>query len=86
MWIIIVTNIIVSMYSMTVSKLIGHNPIAVLATLLLMSYTKILKIIIEVYSTAEVDYPNKTVSVWLKDANVPYLQSKHLVLAMDQLH
>ncbi len=47
-----------------------------------MSYTKILKIIIEVYSTAEVDYPNRTVSVWLQDANVPYLQSKHLVLAM----
>ncbi len=56
---------------MTVSKIIGHNPIVVLATLLLMSYTKILKIINEVYSTAEVDYPNKTVSVWLKDANVP---------------
>ena len=75
--------IITSRYSITVSKLIGSNPIAVLATLLLMSYAKILRIIIEVYSSAELDYPdNKTVTVWLKDANVPYLQSKHLLLTV----
>ena len=65
------------------SKLTGSNPVAVLATLLLMSYTKILKIIVEVYSSVRLEYPNdKTVSVWLKDANVPYLQSKHLLLTV----
>ena len=48
-----------------------------------MSYTKVLKIIIEVYSSVQLDYPdNKTVTVWLKDANVPYLKSKHLLLAL----
>ena len=82
-WILISLIILSSRYSITVSKLIGHNPIAVLATLLLMSYTKILKIIIEVYSYAGLEYPgNKTVSVWLKDANVSYLQSKHLFLTV----
>ena len=45
-WMIISVIILTSKYSLTVSKWIGHNPIAVLATLLLMSYTKILKIII----------------------------------------
>ncbi len=56
--------ILISRYSITMSKLIGHNPIAVLATLILMSYTKILKIIIEVYSSAELEYPdNRTVTV-----------------------
>lgn len=31
----------------------------------------------------DLDYPdNKTVRVWLKDANVPYLQSGHLVLTV----
>ena len=65
------------------SKLIGHNPIAVLATLLLMSYTKILKIVIDVYSSVKIDYPNnRTVAVWLSDGNVPYLQSKHLLLTV----
>ena len=81
-WIIIISIILISRYSITVSKLIGHNPIAVLATLLLMSYTKILKIIIEVYSSTEVEYPNETTRVWLKDANIPYLQSRHLVLTV----
>ncbi len=82
-WILISLIIFISRYSTTVSKLIGHNPIAVLATLLLMSYTKILKIIVEVYSSVELDYPDeKRVLVWLKDANVPYLQSRHLALTV----
>ena len=82
-WCIIGLIIFISRYSITVSKLIGSNPVAVLATLLLMSYTKILKIIIEVYSYNQLDYPdNKTVSVWLKDANVPYLESRHLFLTV----
>ena len=82
-WLLIGSIILISRYSIMVSKLIGHNPIAVLATLLLMSYTKILKTIIEVYSSAELDYPgNKGVTVWVKDANVPYLQSKHLFLTI----
>jgi predicted outer membrane repeat protein len=82
-WTLIAFIILSSRYSITVSKLIGHNPIAVLATLLLMSYTKVLKIIIEVYSSVDLEYPNnKTVTVWLKDANVPYLQSWHLFLTV----
>ena len=82
-WILISLIILSSRYSITMSKLIGHNPIAVLATLILMSYTKVLKIIIEVYSSADLAYPdNETYTVWLKDANVPYLQSKHLLLTV----
>ena len=57
-WILMGLIIVTSRYSILMSKLIGHNPIAVLATLLLMSYTKGLKIIIEVYSSVELDYPN----------------------------
>ena len=39
-WVLISIIILTSRYSITISKLIGHNPIAVLATLLLMSYTR----------------------------------------------
>ena len=82
-WLLIGLVILVSRHSIMMSKLIGHNPVAVLATLLLLSYTKILKVITEVYSSANLDYPgNKTVTVWMKDANVPYLQSKHLFLTV----
>jgi predicted outer membrane repeat protein len=82
-WSVLCTIIISSRHSILVSKLIGHNPIAVLATLLLMSYTKILKIGIDVFSSVSLDYPdNQVVSVWLSDATVPYLKSKHLLLTV----
>ena len=82
-WLLIGTIIFISRHSITVSKMIGHNPVAALATLILISYMKMLKIIVEVYSSMELDYPdNTTVTVWLKDANVPYLQSGHLALTI----
>ncbi len=81
-WCLICLIIISSKHSIIISKLIGSNPIAVLATLLLMSYTKFLKIIIDVFSFVELDYPGYTARVWLKDANVPFMQSKHLILAI----
>ncbi len=82
-WVLISLIIFTSRYSITISKMIGHNPIAVLATLLLMSYAKVLRIIIEVYSSVKLDYShNKRVTMWLKDANEPYLQSRHLALTV----
>ena len=75
--------IIASRYSTIVSKLVGSNPIAVLATLLLMSYNKVLKVIIDVYYFVNLEYPNeKYVRVWMKDGNLLYLDSKHLVLSV----
>ena len=80
LWILISLIIFSSRYSITLSKLIGSNPIAILATLLLMSYTKILKIIIEVFSSVKLEYPSgQRVTVWLKDA---YLQERHLLLTV----
>ena len=82
-WILLSLIIITSRYSTVMTKLIGSNPIAVLATLLLMSYTKILKSLIQIFSSVELEYPdNEKVTVWLKDANIPYLKSKHLILAV----
>ena len=73
-WMLMCLIIVTCRYSVTLSKLIGHNPIAVLATLLLMSYNKVLKIMIDVYSFARLDYPqHNTRLVWFKDANVPFL-------------
>ena len=82
-WILLSLIIITSRYSTFITKLIGSNPIAVLATLLLMSYTKILKTLIEIYSSVQLEYPgNKKVTVWFKDASISYLKSKHLILAV----
>ena len=81
-WVLISVIIITSRYSTLATKLIGSNPIAVLATLLLMSYAKVLRNIIEIYASVHLRYPNRNVTVWLKDANVPYLRTHHLQLAV----
>ena len=82
-WMLMGLIIVACRYSVTLSKLIGHNPIAVLATLLLMSYNKVLKIMIDVYSFAHLDYPYQNTSlVWFKDANVLFLGSEHLPLTV----
>ena len=82
-WILIATIILISRYSITMSKLIGSNPTAVLATLVLMSYNKILKINFDVLSSVDLKYPNeREMTVWLKDGNVSYLHSKHLFLSI----
>ena len=81
-WTLIFLIILSSRYSITVSKLIGSNPVAVLATLLLMSYNKILKVIIDVFSSVTLEYPNERRSVWLKDGSLEFLHSKHLFLSI----
>ena len=81
-WILIGLIILTSRYSMTVSKLIGTNPIAVLATLLLMSYSRILQVAIDVYTFARLDFPDEKKFAWWKDGNIPYLYQKHLLLVI----
>ena len=83
MWVLISLIILTARHSVLLSRLLGSNPIAVLATLLLMSYTKILRIIIDVYSSVDLNYPEQEiVRVWLKDGNIPYLGSQHLLLTV----
>ena len=58
-----------------------RNPVATLATLILLSYTKFLNTIIASLSYATLIYPNGSGQwVWLPDATVEYLKGKHIVL------
>ena len=58
-----------------------RNPVATLATLILLSYTKFLNTIIASLSYATLIYPNGSYQwVWLPDATVEYLKGKHIVL------
>ena len=63
--------------------MLGSNPVAVLATLFLLSYAKLLRTIIVVfyYADVHVEYPNRLISkIWFYDGNVLYLQGKHIPL------
>ena len=79
-WLIVVLIIVFSHYFDKIARLSGRNAVSVLATLFLLSYAKLLRIIITVFSFTLIKYPDKTVIVWLYDGNVNYLEGKHIPL------
>ena len=80
-WVIVVTIIIASHYSTRVSKLCGKNIVQVLATLFLLSYAKLLRLIIDVVMFAKIDYPKgREKWVWHYDGNIEYMRGKHIPL------
>ena len=80
-WALVGMTIVGSYYSGRVARVFGRNPIAVLATLFLLSYAKLLRTVIAVLSYTSLEYPNnKQIAVWLYDGNVRYLSGKHIPL------
>ena len=85
-WLLVTTIIVSSHYSTRISKLSGRNSVQVLATLLLLSYTKVLRLIIDVISFTTISYPDGyTKEVWLYDGNVDFLRGKHIPLFLSTL-
>ena len=79
-WLVIGLIILLSNFSQRIAKVFGTNPVAVLATLFLLSYTKILRTIITAVSLTFLEYPDQNKAVWLHDANIGYLEGKHIPL------
>ena len=80
-WSIMITIIISSHYSTRASKLSGSNAVSVLATLFLLSYTKILRTVITIFSSTTLEFPDGfSKRVWLYDGNIDFLQGKHIPL------
>lgn len=74
--------IVTSSRSTRFSNLLGKkNPVATLATLILLSYTKILTIVLKSMTFGTLVYPDGSlVLVWLPDASVKFLDGKHIAL------
>ena len=87
-WLLVGAIIVVSHYSSTAVKIFGKNNIALLATLFLLSYTKILKTIATALNYTQVfqgraantSDPLVPYSVWTYDGNIEYLKGKHVPL------
>ena len=79
-WVLVGLMILVSHFSHRFARLLGNNPVSVLATLILLSYTKILRTLIAVFYTTYLEYPTYNRSVWVYDANIYYLAGKHIPL------
>ena len=57
-WVLIGLMILGSHFSGRFAKLLGSNPVSVLATLILLSYTKILRTLIAVINITHLEYPH----------------------------
>ena len=80
-WLIAAAIILVSRYSTRATKIFGDKSLSVLATLLLLSYAKLLRSIINIFSFTTLEYPDNTrAKVWSFDGNIRYLSSKHIPL------
>ena len=79
-WSIAGLIIILSKYSIRVSKLMGNNSVPVLATLFLLSHAKLFRIIISALSYTILYTSEGHKAVWSADGNVDYLSPKHMVL------
>ena len=78
---LVVLIIILCRFSSKFSNLLGkRNPVATLATLILLSYTKYLQIIIISFSFAPLRHPSGTIIKWFPDANIQYFERKHVAL------
>jgi len=79
--VLVIVIIVSSYYSTTAAKLSGRNAVQVLATLFLLSYAKLLRVIITIFQPTELVYHDNTVrKVWLYDGNVDHLKEKHVPL------
>ena len=88
-WFLVGCIIVACHYSQSVAKQLGKNPVAVLATLLLMFYSKILSAVIVPLTWTYLTYytaseSNETQSiVWMYDASIPYFgEPKHTALGL----
>ena len=84
---LVVIVIIFSKYFSKCAQLIGkRNPVATLATVILLVYGELLQVVIDAFSFAILKYKNKPYQiVWRPDASVEYLKGKHIALFLAAL-
>ncbi len=79
---LVVAIILLSKYSSRCARIIGRrNPVATLATIILLMYTMFLQAVTDILAFAILKYPNGSREVvWLPDASVKYFKGKHIPL------
>jgi hypothetical protein len=81
-WFLIFLIIKLSRHSRRIARVFGTNPVSTLATLVLLSYSKLLRAIILALSTTNLEYPDGTLKqVWFYDGSIPYFRRvDHILL------
>ena len=79
-WTIAGLMILVSHYSIRASRIFGNNSVPVLATLFLLSYSKLLRVIITSLSFTYLQYSDGHITVWTEDGTVTFFGLAHTIL------
>ena len=79
-WFLVIVIILGCRYSGRLSRLCGRNAVPVLATLILMSYTKLSRTVTNALMMNTLQCGEYKWSVWNVDGNIDYLGGKHTVL------
>jgi hypothetical protein len=79
---LVILVIIISSYSTKFSNLIGKkDPVATLATLILLSYAKLIAVCFNSLIVGILAYPDgRNHSIWLPQANIKFMYGKHVAL------
>ena len=64
------------------ARIMQNNGTKILATLILLSYAKLMRAIINGFYFQSLESDEQTTLVWYLDGNVPYLTGKHVILFM----
>ena len=79
-WFLIIVIILGCRYSGRLSHLCGRNAVPVLATLILMSYTKLSRTVTNALMINDLQCGEYRWNVWSVDGNIDYLSGKHVAL------
>ena len=79
-WLLIGCIITGCYYSGRLSRLCGNNSVPVLATLILLSFTKLLRTITNILMVSKIKCEDRLWYVWSLDGNIGYLSHKHIPL------
>ena len=79
-WLITAAIIIGSRHTTIIAKVCGSNGVQVLATLFLLSYAKLLRMVIDALTCTSLQYTDGHSLRWLRDANIVCFAGKHLAL------
>ena len=82
LWLILALIILASRYSTKAVYLFGKHSVEVLATIFLLSFTKLLRTITTVLSFTTLKYPSGDRALWLYDGNFNFGKSSHLGLLL----
>lgn len=82
-WAIVLVIIMASRFSPTIARIFGSKPVPVLATLLLLSFNRILQVVIISLSSTIITYPDGSLHArWTNDGNLGYWKGKHVPLGI----